>query len=160
MAAEFLGRTPPYVWGILALLLFLGIRRLKPRRIALRVAAAAPIGFLAWSLVTLASLASQGDPLTVFATGGLGLAVGAASARVRTVPRPEPLPGGMFAFAGTAVPLIVYMGVFLAKYGLQVWSAIVPTAAWTAALIGLALTSLVTGRTAADFAALLKSRRA
>lgn len=160
MSTEFLTRTPPYVWAILALLLFLGIRRLKPRRIPLRVAAAAPIGFLAWSLFTLVSLTSQGDPIPVLGTGAIGLLAGAASASIRTVPRPEPLPGGVFAFAGTAVPLIVYMGVFIAKYALQVWPALVPSTAWTAALIGLALTATVTGRTAADFLALLKTRRA
>lgn len=157
---EFLTRTPPYVWAILAFLMFLGIRRLKPRRIPLRIAAAAPIGFFAWSLATVVSLASRGDPLPVLATAILALIVGAASARIRNVPRPEPLPGGVFAFAGTAVPLIVYMAVFVAKYALQVWGAIVPASAGIAALIGLALTTAITGRTAADFIALLKTKHA
>ena len=123
MVLEILTRTPLYVWGIMALLIFLGIRRLEPRRTSLRLAA------------------------------------GAASARFRTVPRPEPLPGSVFVFAATAVPLIVYMAFFLAKYALQVWSALVPFAAWTAALIGFALTAIVTGRTAADFCAMLNVRR-
>lgn len=160
MLTEILTRTPLYVWGVLALLMFLGIRRLTPRRTSLRTAAAAPIGFGMWSLANIAMLISAGGSASILVAGGVALLAGAASARVRTVPRPKPLPGGVFAFAGTAVPLIAYMAVFFVKYALQVWSAIVPAAAWTAALIGLIVTALMAGRTAADFLILFNMKRA
>ena len=44
--------TPIYVWVLFALLLFLGVCRLRPRRTHLALAALAPMGFFTWSAST------------------------------------------------------------------------------------------------------------
>jgi hypothetical protein len=45
-ASIIIAHTPVYVWLILALLMFLGVRRLKPRRTHLALAALAPFRVL------------------------------------------------------------------------------------------------------------------
>ena len=65
LAPRVLAGTPPWVWAVLGLLIFLGVRRLRPKRTRLGVAALAPAAFVIWSLSGVAALARSG-------TTGLG----------------------------------------------------------------------------------------
>ena len=78
--------TPLYVWMVLGLLLFLGVRRLKPRRTHLAVAALAPAAFFIWSVVTAASLHFGGDSEAAIIAWPLAFLSGALSWSIRTVP--------------------------------------------------------------------------
>lgn len=143
--------TPVYVWVLLALLLFLGVRRLKPRRTHLALAALAPMGFFSWSVITAGLLFSGGDKgIAVFAWGVAFLA-GALSGPIRTVPRPAHVHGWVFQYAATTLPLTLYMLLWATRYGLGIWAGFVPAMADTLGLAGLTLSALTAGRTVADF---------
>ena len=149
--------TPPYVWLILALLLAIGVRRLKPRRTPLAVAAAAPIGFTAWTSATIAGTLAAGDGGTVVAITLAAAAVGFLSGPFRLVARPVHLGGGIFAFPATYVPLVCYMLIFWTRYPLEVLAHVRPWQAATFASVGSALSALTAGRTIADFLPLART---
>lgn len=156
--------TPPYVWGIFALLLFLGVRRLKPRRTHLALAALAPTGFFIWSIAAEGSLLVSGGGWAVVVTWTAAFLVGAMSGPVRTVPRPVHVDNWVFDYSATRLPLTFYMALFVTRYGLGIWAGFVPTMAGTVALLSVGLSALTAGRTLADFlpplAVALRDRRA
>lgn len=71
-----LGNTPPWVWGVLMLLVVLGVRRLKPRRTHLLVAALAPTAFTAWSLTGVLAAAQGVSTALVAAVWASALILG------------------------------------------------------------------------------------
>ena len=108
--------TPLYVWGVLALLLFLGGRRLKPRRTHLALAALAPAGFFVWSVATAASLFFGGDKGAAIVAWSLAFLGGALSGPIRTVPRPSHVHGWIFQYAATRQPLTLYLLLWSTRY--------------------------------------------
>ena len=149
-------RTPWWVYALFVFLLYLGLRRLKPKTNRLWVAALAPVGFLLWSAVAALALTRAAPAVAVAATWGACFIIGAVSAPVRLVPRPVPVRPGVFLFAASWVPLIAYMLIFWTRYGLEVWSAFVPRLDSELAFACLALSALTAGRTAGDFLPLLR----
>jgi hypothetical protein len=150
-ASIIAGHTPVYVWLVLALLLFLGVRRLKPRRTHLALAALAPLGFLTWSVLTAGFLFLDQGKGTAVVAWGLAFLVGALSGHIRTVPRPKHVHGWVFEYAATALPLTLYMLLWAIRYGFGIWAGFLPAMAETLGLAGLALSALTAGRTLADF---------
>lgn len=146
-----LSHTPVYVWAVLVLLLVMGLRRLRPRRTHLALAALAPGGFLVWSLATAASMFVHLQAWTVLACWSTAFAAGAGSGRIRTVPRPSHIGGWTFVYSATRQPLAFYMLLFTVRYGLGIWAGFVPSMADSLALVGLSLSALTAGRTVADF---------
>ena len=144
-------RTPIYAWLVLALLLFLGVRRLKPRRTHLALAALAPLGFFAWSVLTAGLLFVGEDKGTAVLAWAVAFLTGALSGPIRTVPRPTHIHGWTFQYAATALPLALYMLLWATRYGLGIWAGFVPAMADALGLAGLALSALTAGRTLADF---------
>ena len=143
--------TPLYVWVLFALLLFLGVRRLKPRRTHLALAALAPMAFFTWSVLAAGLLVFRGDKATAVVVWGLAFSAGALSGAIRTVPRPSHVQGWIFQYAATALPLTIYMLIWATRYGLGIWAGFVPAMAGTLGIAGLTLSVLTAGRTLADF---------
>lgn len=143
--------TPLYVWVVLVLLLFLGVRRLKPRRTHLAVAALAPAGFFVWSVATAALLFFGGDKGAAIVAWPLAFLGGALSGPIRTVPRPSHVHGWIFQYAATKLPLTLYLLLWSTRYGLGIWAGLVPAIAGTLGVVGLALSAFTAGRTLADF---------
>jgi hypothetical protein len=158
-----LAHTPLYVWAVLALLIFIGVRRLRPRRTHLALAALAPAGFSAWSVATAAQLYFGAGQSAVLAAWPLAFVAGALSSPIRTVPRPVHVHGWVFDYSATRWPLTLYMLLFSIRYGLGIWAGFVPPMAPDLALAGLALSAFTGGRTVADFlpplATALRARR-
>jgi hypothetical protein len=146
-----LAHTPVYVWAVLALLVVLGVRRLRPRQTHLAKAALAPAGFFIWSMATAALMFGRLDAWAVVACWGIPFAAGAASGRVRTVARPKHVSGWVFIYSASLQPLAFYMLLFAARYGLGIWAGFVPSAADVSALLGLSLSAFTAGRTLGDF---------
>ena len=151
-----LANTPPWVWGVLVLLVVLGVRRLKPRRTHLALAALAPLAFIVWSL-TGTAIAARGSAGLVAAVWAGALVLGALTVFVHRGRRPMPLGGATFLFPATATPLGLYMLVFWARYGLAVWSAFQPALALELTLAAIAISAATAGRFAADFVPLLRA---
>ncbi len=143
--------TPLYVWMVLALLLYLGSRRLKPRRTHLAVAALAPAAFFIWSGATAASLFLGGDKGAALIAWPLAFLGGALSGPIRTVPRPTHVHGWTFQYAATRLPLTLYVLLWATRYGLGIWAGFVPALASTLSVAGLVLSAFTAGRTLADF---------
>jgi hypothetical protein len=156
--------TPIYVWVLLVLLLFLGVRRLKPRRTHLALAALAPMGFFTWSILAAGLLFFGGAKGTALVAWPVAFLAGALSGPIRTVRRPTHLHGWVFEYAPTALPLTLYMLLWATRYGLGIWAGFEPAMADTLGLAGLTLSALTAGRTAADFippfVSALRARRA
>jgi hypothetical protein len=151
VARIIIAHTPIYVWLVLALLLFLGLRRLKPRRTHLGVAALAPAGFFLWSMSAAALLfidGSQGAAIIAWPLAFLG---GALSGPIRTVPRPTHVHGWVFQYAATRLPLTFYILLWSTRYGLGIWAGFEPSMASHLKVVGLALSAFTAGRTLADF---------
>jgi hypothetical protein len=143
--------TPLYVWLILVLLLFLGGRRLKPRRTHLAVAALAPAGFFVWSVATAGLLFFGGEKGAAMVAWPLAFLCGALSGPIRSVPRPSHVHGWIFQYAATTLPLTLYMLLWSTRYGLGIWAGFVPEMAGTLGVAALALSAFTAGRTLADF---------
>lgn len=143
--------TPLYVWVVLVLLLFLGVRRLKPRRTHLALAALAPVGFFIWSVATAGLLFFGGDKEAAIVAWPLAFLSGALSGPIRTVARPAHVHGWIFQYAATRLPLTLYMLLWSTRYGLGIWAGFVPPMAATLGVAGLALSAFTAGRTLADF---------
>jgi len=143
-----LAGTPWWAFALLALLVFLGVRRLKTRVRSLGLALAAPVAFLVWGLSNVAIYSQAHSPLI----GGVTLVVlfagGWASAGLFSSERAEPTGDGRFRFCGTPEPLITYMTVFVIRFGLEVWQGFEPAVAALAGALAIAVTALVAGRTA------------
>jgi hypothetical protein len=153
-----LSGTPPFVWGILAGLVFLGARRLRTRRAPLALAAAAPIGFAIWTVFTLLGPAPAPQGARIVVSAGAAL-IGFASGPFRLVPRPVHLGGGVFELPATRWPLLFYMLIFWTRYMLEMAGHLDPARAATWSLIATALMSLAAGRALADFLPLARAAR-
>lgn len=123
--ADIVLHTPYWVWAVLAYLVFVGVRGLRPtvRRIA--ILPLVPSGFLAWSAWTyLVGARSAGAAgvwvVAILAGAGLGWRW------MRTVvPAPGPS-AGTILLPGTPVTLVVMMVIFLCNYAVGVISAVAP----------------------------------
>ncbi len=69
MAQQILSHTPYWVWGILALLVSLGVRMMKPRQVSARQLTMLPLVMTAYSLVSLyASFGAQSTVVPAWGT--------------------------------------------------------------------------------------------
>ena len=146
--------TTNYVWLLLGTAVMLGARRLKPRRTHLAIAALPPALFMAIGLWSAASVEAPFLRVAVIWTTSFSL--GAATSRLRLVPRPRRVTGLLFDFAPSAVPIAAYLCIFSAHYGLGIWSGFVPELSVRLSLAGLVISGLTAGRTTADLLLILK----
>ncbi|HEX9953641.1 MAG TPA: hypothetical protein VGB48_00290 [Allosphingosinicella sp.] len=151
IARIIIDHTPIYVWVVLALLIFLGARRLKPRRTHLAVAALAPAGFFIWSVSAAALLFIGGHQGAAIIAWPVAFLSGAFSGPIRTVPRPKHVHGWVFQYAATRLPLTLYIVLWATRYGLGIWAGFELAMAGTLGVVGLVLSAFTAGRTLADF---------
>lgn len=147
-----LEQTPVWVWAVLALLLFLGARRLRPRATTLLMMSAAPAVFLAWSLVSAATFwRGEGG---WFAAGlwPLSLLLGLVSFRLLPASPVHWVDDARLVRPATAGPLIVYVSVFLFRYGLEIWSGFFPERQFLSSTLALLVSGYMAGRTIGDLA--------
>ena len=154
-----LAGTPWWAFAVLALLVFLGVRRLKSRVRGLGLAFAAPVAFGVWGLFNLASYSQDHSPIVGVSTLVLLFAGGWVSTRLCSGEKAELTADGRFLFHGTPEPLITYMAVFAIRFGLEVWEGFVPPAAPLAGGIAIGLSAFVAGRTAQRAFLLFHARR-
>ncbi|SDX87757.1 DUF6622 family protein [Lysobacter enzymogenes] len=124
--SHLLQGTPVWVYAIFAVLLYLGLRRLRTGVQSLARVWAVPAVFIVWGLIGLAGHA--GAPLETLGRWFLGAAIGgllgvwslnpatlAFDHQRRLVRQP-----------GSALPLLRNLGIFGAHYALQVAAAVSP----------------------------------
>lgn len=134
MLAAIVDNTPGWVWALLAGLLALGVSQLFPRRVSRLRAAVVPVAMAGFALFGIATaFAGTGQPGRTVAAW---LCAAAGSAMVALWLRPAAQPGsryhapsGQFDLPGSAMPLVLILGIFLTKYTIGVQLAIQPALA-------------------------------
>ncbi len=126
MFIQIITRTPVWVWAILAVLLWVGLKQTLPRSVSLRRITVLPLVMVGLSLA---------GTVTAFGTGNhtlLAWAVAAAVALAVVITRN--LPHGTqfnawtesFQIPGSWTPLVLMMGIFITKYAVGVTLSIRP----------------------------------
>ena len=132
MLVSIVRNTPPWVWGLLAVLLALGLGQLRTREAGLARVLLMPLGMAAYSVYGLAS-AFGGHPA---GTLGAWLLAALLVAGASLLWRPQ-APAGVRYYAGQArfhlpgsgVPLLLILGIFFTKYIVGVELALQPALA-------------------------------
>jgi len=146
-----LRETPIWAYGVFVILVLLGLRRLQTRHRSLLSASIAPGVFLVWSVSSAIGFGLLNGWLLATALWGLFLAGGLASFRFFSPSPVRWVSANEFAFAGTPGPLMFYMSVFFARYGLAVWAGFQPQHVTIASAAALAISGFTAGRTSGDF---------
>lgn len=125
ITSRILGGTPLWVWGLLALLVWLGSLSLKQRNVALGRVAIVPAVFIVWGLSGVA-----GRPFDAATIAGLWLAglIGGGLLGLATAPRilsADPV-ARRVTLPASAWPLARNLIFFFAHYALNVAAAILP----------------------------------
>ncbi|HPT55176.1 MAG TPA: hypothetical protein PLK42_00790 [Casimicrobium sp.] len=120
--SQIITRTPIWVWAILAALIFLGVKALRPRTVKRFTVLIAPIAFL------LLGLTSSRGAIGFAAWGAAFLAVAVftvfvwkPTAGARYVPE-----GDQLHLPGSVVPMILMLAIFLLNYIINVTLAVNP----------------------------------
>ena len=148
-------RTPPWVWGLFAVLIALGASQLRDRTASLVRVSLIPVGmtaFSAWGTWSAFGHTPLGaEVLAVWI--GMALAVTAAVAPGRTAATYDPA-RREYRMPGSVVPLLLIAGIFMTKWLVGVQLAMLPRLAAdagfalpVAALYGV-FTGLFAGRAA------------
>jgi hypothetical protein len=128
LAFEVIAHTPPWVWVLLAFLVYRGIVALQPRISAPQRLLIMPLVFLIWGLTGLFGQAAANLPIAV-ATFVLGIGAGAGTGRVVAMMRPAPVfdpATRLLHLPGSPAPLILAVVGFTAKYLTSVAMALNP----------------------------------
>lgn len=154
--------TPSWVWGLFVLLGWLGGRQMRASTLSLRRVVALPLVMTALSLLgTVSAFGGQWVVLLVWAVGA-----GACAATVLAIPLPDTTrfdaANSTFHVPGSAMPLMLMLGIFAIKYALAVATTVHPLLAQSAAfaLPCASLLGAFSGAFAARALRLLRLRRA
>lgn len=125
-------RTPAWVWGLLAALLALGISQLFDRQLTLGRVIVTPIAMLGLALYGIFSAFGNGGHLGAVTLTWL-IAIAASIAVMLRLSAPAGTAydahDGQFSVPGSAVPLLLILGIFLVKYIVGVELAMQPAQA-------------------------------
>ncbi len=126
MLLQILIHTPRWVFGLFALLVWLGARQLLAGSVSLGRVTVMPIVMTGLSLYGVVSV--FGDSPAALAGWAVAAVVLAALAMQRALPATTRYDGAArrFHVGGTAVPLILMMGIFCTKYAVGVMLAMHP----------------------------------
>ena len=142
-AWQILTHTPVWVFPLLAYLIWLGIKAMRPRTVTIWRSLIVPAIFIMWGLSRLFS--RQQDvtwPLVCWlAAAAILLAVGLLTARPIELDHTT----GEIKRPGSAVPLIRNITVFALQYTVAVIAAVDPHDATMAAIVGRAISGGTTG---------------
>lgn len=149
---QVLSGAPLWVFGLIAVLIVLGVRRLRTREVPIAVALIPFIAFATWSIIGAVTLATLAGSTTAALAWVAGAIVGGASAFVLPEPRAHLLPGRRVRQPASWLPLTLYMTVFVARFACGALAAILPQQAVTATAIAVAISAVMTARLAGTVA--------
>lgn len=127
---DILSHTPLGVWIALAVLVAVGLRQMRTQRMAAGRVWLVPLVVGAASLAgALRGFAGAGELLTG-TSWALGAALGFLSNRALDLPRRVSANAdGSFTIGGSVAPLLLFVGVFMVRYVVNVTLAIAPALA-------------------------------
>lgn len=126
MFIQIITKTPIWVWGILALLLWVGVKQSLPRRVSLRRITVLPLAMAGLSLAGMLTAFGAGSPALL--VWGAVLAAFAAAVMTRSLPQATQYNAWtqQFQIPGSWTPLVLMMGIFITKYAVGVALAMYP----------------------------------
>ncbi len=129
MMIRILQGTPVWVWGLLALLVILGLSQSMPRRVSARRIVIVPAIMLALSLAgVVTTFGAQPLALAAWAAGvGLAIALGVDAVAPRGARYARE--SARFELPGSWLPMALILGLFCIKYGVGVGLAFTPALA-------------------------------
>jgi hypothetical protein len=129
-----LSHTPLWVWGLLAMLVALGMRQARTQTLGRGRLVAVPIGLGMYSFLGL--LQTFGGQTASLLPWLAGAALGFALNQLWQLPREvQALPDGRFRVGGSWVPLALYLAIFLGRYALNVTLNMAPHLAHALTLV-------------------------
>ena len=128
MFTQIISRTPPWVFALLAILLALGAAQLRQRTASLTRVTALPVGMLLWAVTGVGLTFGTGSGKNGLLALALAMwATGAAGTALWVLARPPADDGTrydatrqQFTLPGSAVPLLLILGIFATKYAVGV----------------------------------------
>jgi hypothetical protein len=108
--------TPPWVWPLLAFLLFLGIRALRPRTASLWRVAILPTVFCVWGLYGLVSLHALTAQRVLPWAGAVAIGIAAGMLIASLQPIRADKVRHLVRAAGGPLTLVLILSVFASKY--------------------------------------------
>ncbi|HRP28636.1 MAG TPA: hypothetical protein PLG77_09440 [Burkholderiaceae bacterium] len=129
MLIHILQGTPLWVWGLLALLVILGVSQSMPRRVSARRIVIVPAIMLALSLAGVVT-AFGAQPLAIAAwAAGVGLAIAFGIDAVAPRGARYARESARFDVPGSWLPMGLILGLFCIKYGVGVGLVMTPALA-------------------------------
>ena len=126
MFIQIITRTPIWVWAILVLLVWVGLKQTLPRSVSLRRITVLPLVMVVLSLAGVFS--AFGSGINALLAWGAGAAIAAAVVMQRNLPPPTQYNAytQQFQLPGSWTPLVLMMGIFITKYAVGVTLAMHP----------------------------------
>ena len=160
-AWQILIHTPIWAFVLLAYLVWVGIKAMRPRTTTIWHSLIVPAVFIVWGLSRLVSRQDYASPLVAWLVAAAVLMViGLLTARPLELDHTT----GEIKRPGSVVPLIRNITVFALQYTVAVIAAVDPHDATTAAIVGRAISGGTTGyflgRTVALLRQYFRQRRA
>lgn len=129
MSMQILRGTPVWVWGLLALLVAIGVSQSMPRSVSARRAYVVPALMVALSLGGVASTFGARPAALAAWAAGLALAILAGVDAVAPRGARWVSAASRFELPGSWLPLALILALFCVKYGVGVGLAIAPALA-------------------------------
>ncbi len=141
IATRILSGSPWWVYGLLALLIWLGLQAARPRTVSLSRVLIAPAVFIGWGIVSLMLRSNFSDALIWLGTAACGAAFVVLVTSIDGVVADRR--AGLVRVPGSIAPLARFLAIFIAKYALAVAMSIRPDlrdllAPWDIGVSGLA----------------------
>jgi uncharacterized protein DUF6622 len=141
-AWQILIHTPIWAFVLLAYLVWVGIKAMRPRTTTIWRSLIVPAVFIVWGLSRLVSRQDYASPLVAWLGAAAALLViGLLTARPLELDHTT----GEIKRPGSVVPLIRNITVFALQYTVAVIAAVDPHDATTAAIVGRAISGGTTG---------------
>lgn len=158
MAVAIVAHTPLWVFGLLALLIWLGIQGLRPRAQPIWRMLIVPGVFLAMGVSRLVLGGKSAELMLIWlASAAVLFAIALATGpRAVTIDRES----GLILRPGSAVPLLRNVGIFLLQYAVAVVTAMKLDAAGSVAIAGQIVSGACAGYFLGWAIALLRAYRA
>ena len=132
---QVIGRTPYWVWALLAGLVWLGASQLRDRTVGLRRTQLVPLAMAAFSVMGILSAFGGSAALATQALGAWAAAAAATAAMALWFQPTAPhgtlytASSRSFHVPGSAMPLALIVGIFLTKYFVGIELAMQPSLA-------------------------------
>ena len=129
MFIQIITHTPVWVWAILGLLVWVGLKQSVPRSVSLRRVTVLPLVMVGLSLAGMFSAFGAGGHALL--AWGLAAVVAGAVVMTRSVPQATRYNSWtqQFELPGSWTPLVLMMGIFITKYAVGVALAMHPALA-------------------------------